>query len=80
MTASQAIRKGAEAFATELQSLTGGDKGVGPPPDKLRRGMKVEVKHKKGGGNTCTSAKGGLCVFLFQSKRHGLCFKLLSRY
>ena len=32
MTAHQAIRKGADKFATELASLTGGTKGIGPPP------------------------------------------------
>ena len=39
-----ACRMGATAFANELASLTGGKKGVAPPPTELRRGMAVEVK------------------------------------
>ena len=43
MTAHEAIRKGSKAFATELGALTGGGRKIGPPPDPLRRFMKVEV-------------------------------------
>jgi AAA+ superfamily predicted ATPase len=44
MTAGEALRKGAKQFAAELASLTGGRKGVGPPPQAiLRKGMAVEV-------------------------------------
>lgn len=44
MTASQALQKGAKAFSAELESLTGGKKGVEPPPRPLRRNMTVEVE------------------------------------
>jgi hypothetical protein len=43
MTASQALRKGAKTFATEMAALTGSSKSVGPPPRPLRRGANVEV-------------------------------------
>ncbi|GMI24408.1 hypothetical protein TeGR_g12431 [Tetraparma gracilis] len=43
MTGSQALRKGARVFATELASLTGGDSSIGPKPSPLRRGLQVEV-------------------------------------
>ena len=43
MTASQALRKGAKTFATEMAALTGSSKSVGPPPRPLRRGVNVEV-------------------------------------
>jgi hypothetical protein len=43
MNASKALRMGASAFANELGSLTGGEKGVAPPPTELREGMAVEV-------------------------------------
>eukprot|EP00939_MAST-03C_sp_MAST-3C-sp1_P004760 g4760.t1 len=48
MTAGEAIRKGADTFATIIEGLIGGKKGVGPPPEYLRRGMKVEVLKKSG--------------------------------
>ena len=45
MTASQALRKGAKTFATEMASLTGGNKDIGPPlQHPLRRGANVEVE------------------------------------
>jgi hypothetical protein len=47
MTAAEALRKGAKQFAAQVASLTGGRKGVGPPPEHvLRKGMPVEVDHK----------------------------------
>ena len=46
MTASQALRKGANKFATDLASLTGGDSSIGPPPSVLRKGMSVEVNFR----------------------------------
>lgn len=49
MTGGEALRKGAKTFAMELASLTGGKKGVGPPPEQiLRKGMDVEVKDSEG--------------------------------
>ena len=46
MTASEALRKGAKTFATEMASLTGGKKDVGPPPRPLLRNTNVEVDVK----------------------------------
>jgi hypothetical protein len=42
MTASQALRKGAKVFATDLAALTGSNVSVGPPARPLRRGANVE--------------------------------------
>jgi AAA+ superfamily predicted ATPase len=52
MTASQALQKGAAAFSAQLETLTGGKKGVGPPPTPLRRNMAVEVECE-GGQRLC---------------------------
>lgn len=50
MTAGEALRKGAKQFAAEVAVLTGGRKGVGPPPEQvLRKGMPVEVVVPKTG-------------------------------
>ena len=49
MTGSQALRKGARTFATELASLTGGDSSIGPRPNPLRRGLQVEVGRDEDG-------------------------------
>ena len=46
MTGSEALRKGAKTFATEMASLTGGKKDVGPPPRPLLRNTNVEVTVK----------------------------------
>ena len=49
MTAGEALRKGAKQFAAEVASLSGGRKGVGPPPASvLRKGMAVEVASAAG--------------------------------
>jgi hypothetical protein len=49
MTAGEALRKGSKQFAAEVAVLTGGRKGVGPPPEQvLRKGMSVEVKVPRG--------------------------------
>ena len=45
----EALRKGAKQFAAEVASLTGGRKGVGPPPEQvLCKGMPVEVRTVSG--------------------------------
>ena len=48
MTGHEALRKGAQKFAAEVAALTGGKKGVGPPPKPLRKGMVVEVTANDG--------------------------------
>ena len=35
---------GAQKFADQMASLTGGKRGVGPPATTLRRGMKVDPR------------------------------------
>lgn len=43
MTGCEALRKGAQKVADEIATLTGGRAGVSPPPDKLRKGLRVEI-------------------------------------
>lgn len=43
MTGCEALRKGAQKVADEIATLTGGRAGVSPPPEKLRKGMRVEI-------------------------------------
>ena len=51
MTAGEALRIGSKTFAQRLESLTGGPKDVGPPPDSrpFRRGLHVEVRDPQHG-------------------------------
>ena len=70
MTAGEALRIGSKKFAQRLESLTGGPKDVGPPPDSrpFRRGLHVEVRDPHHGpGDKAASwyvdRRGDKCMF-----------------
>ena len=44
LTGNEALLMGEEKFAAQLETLTGGKKGVAPPPTPLRKGLKVTVR------------------------------------